>query len=542
MPDSTIAPSQITPQDALSSELAQIVGEGNVKFDEQTRRLFSQDIWLPATALVDLVVAPGSIDEVQKVMALALKAGANVAVRGSGMSYTGGYLPSGAGTLSLDMSRMNRILEISREDMTVTVEAGATWKDLNDALAKQGLRTPFWGPMSGLKSTIGGGVSQLNAMFGAARHGTSSESVIAMSVVGADGTLVRTGARGIGGNQPFYRHFGPDLTGLFCGDCGALGVKAEITLRLMVAPSHEDHASFSFGSGADLLKAMGELSRIGVACELCAFDPGLTKVRLKRASLAADVKTLGSVVSKEKNLLKGVMAASKIALSGRNIVEPDDYPLHIICEGRSSAAVEHDMKEARRVAVEFGGKEIENSIAKIIRSMPFPALNSMVGPTGEAWVPIHGVCSLKNAPKIFDEIQLLYAAEKEKMDELDIHTGFLFTSMSTNGLIIEPVYFWPQGWREIHEDGMEASHTARLTKRPENIEATECVKLLRAGVLNIFQRYGCGHFQIGKTYPYIESRDEGSIRLLEAVKFAMDPSGALNKDVLGLPVEERREN
>ena len=536
MPDSTIAPTTSTIQAELLAELVQIVGAENVKSDEETRRLFSQDIWSPPTELVDLVVTPGSTEELQKVMTVAHEAQALIAPRGSGMSYTGGFLPSEAGTISLDMSRMNRILEVSREDMTVTVEAGATWKDLNDALAKEGLRTPFWGPMSGLKSTIGGGVSQLNAMFGAARHGTSSESVVAMTVVGADGTIIKTGARGVDGNQPFYRHFGPDLTGLFCGDCGVMGVKAEVTMRLMTAPAHEDHASFSFPSGSDLLKAMAELSRAGVACELCAFDPGLTKVRLKRASLTADVKTLGSVVTKEKNLIKGVMAASKIALSGRNIVEPDDYPLHVICEGRSAAAVKHDMEEARRIASEFGGKEIENSIAKIIRSMPFPALNSMVGPTGEAWIPIHGVCSLKNAPKIFDEIMTFYDSQKEKMDSFDVHTGFLFTSLSTNGLIIEPVYFWPHGWREIHEGAMEASHVARLTQRPPNPEATEFVTALRTGVIDIFKRYGCGHLQIGRTYPYIESRDEGSRRLLDAVKSVMDPDGRLNRGVLGLPV------
>ncbi|MEM5518289.1 FAD-binding oxidoreductase [Henriciella sp. AS95] len=524
-------------QEALVKRLTSIVGASNVRRDDATRKLFSQDIWLPAGELVDLVVSPSSLEELQSVMAVAHKAGAKVAPRGAGMSYTGGYVPSDAGTISLDMARMNRILSVSREDMTVTVEAGVTWKALNDALAPLGLRTPFWGPMSGLKSTIGGGVSQLNAMFGAAHHGTSSESVIAMTIVGATGKTIRTGARGVGGEEPFYRHFGPDITGLFCGDCGVLGVKAEITLRLMTAPDVEAQASFSFPSGPELLKAMAELTRAGVACEICAFDPGLTKIRLKRASLSADVKTLGSVVSKEKSLIKGLMSASKIAMSGRNFVEPDDYPLHVICEGRSEAAVDADMKEARRIVSSFGGKEIENSIAKILRSMPFPALNSMVGPTGEAWVPIHGVCSLKNAPEIFKEIQSVYAAHADEMSAQDVHPGFLFTSMSTNALIIEPVFFWPQGWREIHEEGMEASHTARLTQRPENPEATALVKTLRAALLGIFQKYGCGHFQIGRTYPYIESRDDASVELLEAVKAVMDPEGALNPGVLGLPVK-----
>ena len=62
--------------------------------------------------------------------------------------------------------------------------------------------------MSGLSSTIGGGISQLNAMLGAGHYGTSSESVVALTVVLADGSILRTGARGPDGDTPFYRHYG----------------------------------------------------------------------------------------------------------------------------------------------------------------------------------------------------------------------------------------------------------------------------------------------------------------------------------------------
>lgn len=532
---STVASQQDRTADLtdFARALTAIVGAEHVRDDEATRQLHSEDIWLPADAVVSLVVAPGSLDETAKVVATAHAAGVAVAPRGAGMSYTGGYVPADARTISLDMARMDRILRISRDDMTVTVEAGVTWRQLNEALAEQGLRTPFWGPMSGLTSTVGGGISQLNAMFGAGHYGTSSESVVALSVVTADGRVLRTGARGADGDTPFYRHFGPDLTGIFCGDCGVFGVKAEITLRLIVVPAHEDQASFSFPSGAALLAGMAELARAGVASETCAFDPGLTAVRLKRASLTADVKTLGAVVSREKSLGKGLMAAAKIAIGGRNFIAPDDYPLHVICEGRSKGAVEWDMAEARRIVAAHGGHEIENSIAKVIRAMPFPALNSMVGPTGEAWVPIHGVCSLSNAPKIFDEIKAVYAARADEMTAAQIHTGFLFTTMATNAIVIEPVFFWPQGWRPVHEQAMEPAHVARLTRRGEDPAATALVKSLRAALLEIFARYGCGHFQIGRTYPYRESRDPASQALLDAIKANLDPERTLNPGVLG---------
>jgi len=527
-----------TPQtDDLQSSLAAVVGAGNIRADEESRRLHSEDIWTPVGPVVALIVAPGSVDELAATVAAIRAAGYAIAPRGAGMSYTGGYVPAADRTVSLDMSRMNQILRISREDMTITVQAGVTWKTLNEALASQGLRTPFWGPMSGLSSTIGGGISQLNAMFGAGHYGTSSESVVALTVVASDGSVVRTGARGPGGETPFYRHFGPDLTGVFCGDCGTLGIKAEITLRLMTMPAFEDHASFSFPSGEALLKAMAEIARQGLAAETCAFDPGLTMVRMKRASLTSDVKTLGAVVAKEKNFGKGLLAAAKIAMGGRNFIAPTDYPLHVICEGRSKAAVDHDMAATRKIATQFGGAEIENSIAKVIRAMPFPALNSMVGPTGEAWVPIHGVCSLSTSPKIFAEIQALYAERKAEMDAHEIHTGFLFTTMSSNAIVLEPVFFWPQGWRPVHESAVEPAHLSRLQQRPQNEDATALVTSLRKAVVAIFERYGTGHFQIGRTYPYRESRDKMSKALLDGIKAIMDPDGVINPGVLGFPAK-----
>ena len=234
----------------LRARLEAIVGAANVSDDAARLRLFSEDVWTRADHVAMLAVAPGSTVELAAVVAAANAAGVAIAPRGAGMSYTESYLPVTDDTVTLDMTRMNKVLKVSPEDMTVTVEAGCTWLALNAALKPLGMRTPFWGPMSGIYSTIGGGLSQLNAMFGAGHHGTSSESVVAITMVLADGRTLRTGARGPDGDTPHYRHFGPDLVGLFCGDSGTLGLKAEVTFRLIRAPQFEDSASFSFKTGS----------------------------------------------------------------------------------------------------------------------------------------------------------------------------------------------------------------------------------------------------------------------------------------------------
>lgn len=528
----------IAPDQSLHSQFARIVGEGQVIADEGQRKLFSEDVWSVGEHVTRLIVAPRSVEEISAVMRLARKLGLTVVPRGAGMSYTSGYLPPDGNSISLDMAGMDRVIAVSPEDMTVTVEAGCSWLKLNQALDKHGLRTPFWGPMSGIASTIGGGLSNLNAMFGAGHHGTSSESVIALTVVLADGSIIRTGARGPDGDTPFYRHYGPDLAGIFCGDAGAFGIKAVVTFRLMRKPRYEDYASFSFKTGQDMLKALAEIARAGIACETCGFDPGLTKVRMRRMSLMSDIKTLSRVVGKQGNMAKGLFSAAKIALGGRNFIEEEEYPLHIIAEGRSREGVAQDMREAREIAKRFDGVEIENTIAKVIRADPFPVANSVLGPEGESWVPVHGHVSLSNAPLFFAEVRALFDSMADEFAGHGVHTGFLFSSLSTNAITIEPVFYWPKPYRPIHQTMVEPSHLARLPQLGANAQAnadkaTAVVTRAREGVKDIARKFGAAHFQIGRSYDYRASRDEASKALLDRIKQFADPDGKLNTGSLG---------
>jgi hypothetical protein len=165
------------------------------------------------------------------------------------------------------------------------------------------------------------------------------------------------------------------------------GVKAEITLRLIRAPAHEAYASFSFKARNGAVAALAEIARAGVASETCGFDPGLAEVRMRRASLVSDVKTLGNVIAKQKSLLGGLKEAAKIAAAGRGFISAGDWSVHLVCEGRSEAAVAADLAGVRRIALEAGGREIENTIPKVLRAQPFTPLNNVLGPGGERGFP-----------------------------------------------------------------------------------------------------------------------------------------------------------
>ena len=519
----------------LRARFAQIVGSDNLRDDEASLRLVSEDIWAASEHIAALIVAPETTEQLAAVIALAHEAGLPIAPRGAGMGYTSSYVPAAPNTVSIDTTRMNKVLAISAEDMTVTVQAGCSWLDLNEALKPLGLRTPFWGPMSGIASTIGGGLSQLNAMFGAGHYGTSSESMIAVTMVLADGRILRTGARGPDGDTPFYRHYGPDLAALFCGDSGTLGIKAEVTFRLIRMPEFEDCASFSFNTGEAMLEALAEIARAGLAAESCGFDPGLARVRMKRMSLTQDVKTLGKVIAKEKNLGKGLLAAAKVALGGRDFIEEGDYSMHITCEGRSKAGVADDIAKVRAIAAQFGGTETANTIAKVIRAMPFPPPNSMLGPEGESWAPVHGHVSLSNAPKLLGRIEAYFKDMEPQFDALGIFTGFLFTSLSTNAITIEPVFFWPQGYRPVHASMVEPSHLARLKQMGSAPEATALVTQAREHIKAICKEFGAAHYQIGRAYDWRGSRDDAFLEVVDAVKKVVDPKGLFNPGGLGFP-------
>ena len=119
---------------------------------------------------------------------------------------------------------MNHILEINEEDMYVTVGVRMHfWKEPYEALSAKGLRTPYFGPLSGKYATIGGALSQNSLFMGSGVHHTVAESALGLRVVLANGDVLQTGSGAHRHSNPFYRHFGPDVTGMFTADTGAYG-------------------------------------------------------------------------------------------------------------------------------------------------------------------------------------------------------------------------------------------------------------------------------------------------------------------------------
>jgi len=208
---------------------------------------------LPA-APPDLVCFPQSTGEVAAIVRIAAAHRLPVIPFGAGTSLEG-HLQAVHGGICLDMMRMNRILRVSPEDMDATVEAGVTRAQLEKALDNTGL-TFFIDP--GADASLGGMTSTAASGTTAVRYGTMRENVLALTVVLADGSIVHTGTRARKSSA------GYDLTRLFVGAEGTLGVITEVTLRLHPQPEAVSVAIAAFPTIQSAVDTVIEVIQLGV--------------------------------------------------------------------------------------------------------------------------------------------------------------------------------------------------------------------------------------------------------------------------------------
>jgi D-lactate dehydrogenase (cytochrome) len=261
------------------------------------------------------VVFAQSTQDVSDAVALAAQHRVPVIPFGVGSSLEG-HLLAVQGGISIDLSRMDQVLAINAEDLTVTVQPGVTRKALNEAVKSEGLFFPI---DPGADASLGGMTATRASGTNAVRYGTMRENVLGLEVVTASGEVIRTGTRAKKSSA------GYDLTRLMVGSEGTLGVITEITLKLYPLPEAISAAICSFPSIEAAVRSVIQVIQLGVPIARCELI--------------------------DANTVRMVNTHSKLGLREEALLLMEFHG--------SPAAVKEQAETVQEIATEFGGNAFE---------------------------------------------------------------------------------------------------------------------------------------------------------------------------------------
>jgi len=458
----------VTPQptptlQATVEQLQTIVGPERVSVTEADRALHARDQSSHPARLPELVVWPETTGEVCAILRHANQVGLPVVGWGAGTSLEGNTIPVRGGMV-LNFQRMNKIVAVHQQDFQVTVQPGIFYKDMNEVLARSGL---FFAPDPGANASIGGMIANNAAGIRTVKYGATRDNVLALEVVLANGDVLRTGSRSV------KQSAGYDLTHLFVGSEGTLGIITEATLKLAPLPAHFSAVTAAFPTVNDAAEAVFDIIGAGLgptALELL----DTTTVRLMNSDEAIDLP-----------------------------VSPN---LFMEFSGASESSLQEELAIVREICEMCNGQQFRAGVGREARNRLWRARHRLFEVAVRHY-PGHDYLLTDVAVPI-SQYPKLVAAAAELMAELEIE-----------GLILGHA-----GDGNLHTANFFLAEDAETRANVEQLNSHLVEYALQMGGTSTGE-HGVG---IGKQKYMLKEHGPVAINLMRDLKATLDPNGILN--------------
>ena len=454
----------------IVEKIKSIVGAENVLTEYEERYCYSYDASWYRAAVPDVVVRPHTTEEVVMIVKLANEEKIPITPRGAGTNLTGGAVPVKGGIV-MDMSGMNKILEINRTNLTAVIEPGVVHEELEKELAKYGL---FWppDPASSSTCTMGGVLAECAGGMRALKYGTARDWVLGLEVALPTGEVIKTGAITLKSVTGF------DLTRLFVGSEGTLGIITKAFLKLRPIPEALLRISAAFREIETAGLAVGKILEAGI------------------------VPTIMEIVNID--FIRSINKWLKLGL-------PEVDAIMIIDLDGTQEEVEKLGEKVEKVLKDVGAMEIKRATTAkemeelyLARKAAYPSLFQVLTKTA---VPDDYCVPINKLPEAFK-------LTRETAQKWGMHTAMLAHAGDGN---IHPVW---------SVDARNPEEVDRVLK---------CYHEMCRGILKIGGSVSAEHgVGIGKA-PFVEAEyGKKVVEIMQAIKKIFDPNNIMNPGKKGL--------
>jgi hypothetical protein len=208
--------------------------------------------------------------------------------------------------------------------------------------------------------------------------------------------------------------------------------------------------------------------------------------------------------------------------------------MHVVIDDVSRAGAADRLSKVRALVRSAGGREVSPSAPRAMRGTPFIDFNVPERRNKRRNLPVNSISPHSRAPAVATDIYAYLGAQAAEMARHEVSCGVILFAVGQQAMCVETLIYWDDEEHFLHDRIGETSDLAGLANHAERSAATQLAFRLRDGCKAIFRRHGCVHVQIGRSYPWLETRDPAARELIRTIKRAVDPRGLMNSGSLGL--------